>query len=325
MGAPRLNPLKSVSFRCKQEGCKVPFEAEPDLVEPDDSQDFHPWRYVAKCPKCGGRSEQAAWERNLLKAYAKATGPKTPEGIAKVTANLEGHPTAEESKRTRWNATKHGLYLMASKYFPARPGKYQACNGCRYLNNGCSDISEACMLRVEVFMRHQLAYDENNPRLLMQDNIELQAAVRGIVNEILLAITRRGVELVTPQWYYDKDGRFHLAQYTPTDGAGEPVQLMEVRENPLLKILIEIMRANGMTLPDDGMTMRASEQDSAMTGFLDAQRGQSEQLLEFEERRTKAMENLTGLIERSRQKTNNDPVLIEYRQGEGVPVEGGER
>lgn len=315
MGAPRLNPLKTVTFLCSGMDCPTKFEAIPETVEPDESQDWHPWRYTAHCPQCGQVAEQAYWEKALLKAWAKSTGPKTAEGLAKAAANLEGHPTAAEAQLTRFNAIKHGLYTTATKYFPARPGKYQACEGCRYLDNGCGEISKACLQRVEIYMVHQLAYDENNPKLLAQLNMEMQATVRAIVNEILLSIARRGVEWETPEWYYDKDGRFHLAKYTPEDG-GQPIQIMKVQEHPLLKTLIDLMKSNGMTLPDDGMTLRSAEQEQQMKGFLASRAGDQEQLMDFQQRQTVALEKLSGLIDRSKQRLQGDPVLAEYRDVE---------
>ena len=100
--------ISHVNFRCGE--CRKAFEGAPDLVEDDADQAHHPYRYFAHCPHCGARHQpQASWERALLKAHQHSTGPKTPEGVAAVTANLEGHPTPHEALRTRFNAMKHGI------------------------------------------------------------------------------------------------------------------------------------------------------------------------------------------------------------------------
>lgn len=306
--------LKIVTFRCSQQGCNSTFKSEPGRIEPDESQDHHPWRYLAICPSCGQEAEQIHWERSLLKAHANATGPKTPEGLAAVTKNLEGHPTLQESQLTRFNASKHGLYARVMKYFPARPGKYAACEDCPYMDNGCTELTKACMRRAEIFLRYQLAYDEKNPQLLRDMNMELQASLRGIVDDIIRSIVRRGVEWEVPKWYYDKDGDFHWAEGMNKDG--DQVKLTEIVEHPLLKTLIDLLKSNGMTLPDDGMTLRSADQDAALKGYLEHREGDSEQALEYQRRSTVALENLSGLIDRSRERKQADPVLLEH-QGEG--------
>ncbi len=231
-----------------------------------------------------------------------------------MSKNLEGHPTAQESQLTRFNAMKHGLNAKVARYFPARPGKYPQCESCPYLNNGCTELTKACMRRAEVFMLHMIAYEEKDPRLLVAMNAELQASVRAIINDIILVIAKDGVQLVTPEWYYDKDGGFHFAE--GKNSAGETVVIKKVQEHPLLKILIDLIKANGMTLPDDRMTTRSMQENSELQGYLQAQAGEQEQLSDYARRSAVALENLTGMIERSRTRVKNDPVLLEH-QGAG--------
>jgi len=98
--------LSQVNFRCDK--CKHAWESEPDLIEDAPDLEHHPYRYFATCPKCSAENQpQAAWARALMKAHQASTGPRTPEGLARVAKNLEGHPNAEAVQRTRFNAMKN--------------------------------------------------------------------------------------------------------------------------------------------------------------------------------------------------------------------------
>ncbi|MCW5627162.1 MAG: hypothetical protein KIT73_20765, partial [Burkholderiales bacterium] len=123
-------PLSEVTFSCRQCYGGRTFKASPDRVEDAPEDPVHPWRYFAACPQCGAEVEQAQYERALLKAWLNATGPRTAEGKAATAANLEGHPTAEEALRTRFNAMKHGMSARVATYFPAKPDGYAHCSGC---------------------------------------------------------------------------------------------------------------------------------------------------------------------------------------------------
>jgi hypothetical protein len=92
----------------------------------------HPFRYFAQLPGLR-RGERAA---GLVGARADGwrtrlrPGPVTAEGKAAAAKNLEGHPTPQESRLTRFNAMKHGMEARTATYFPAKPDKYAFCEGC---------------------------------------------------------------------------------------------------------------------------------------------------------------------------------------------------
>lgn len=112
-------PLDQITFHC--DACYRSFKAAPRRVEDEPETEHHPFRYFAVCPRCDAECEQARFERGLIKAWASATGPRTPEGKAASAKNLEGHPTPEEALRTRFNAMKHGMAAKVATYFPAKP------------------------------------------------------------------------------------------------------------------------------------------------------------------------------------------------------------
>lgn len=300
--------LTEISFVCRE--CRHSFKTEPDRVEDAPDLDHHPYRYFAACPVCGAACEQAAWERALLKAWTRATGPRTESGKAKVSQNLEGHPTPEETLRTRFNAMKHGIYARTATYFPARPGGYPHCEGCEHRHDACI-TQTACLKRTELFLRHHIAFDTRDPAMLMELRADTQAAIHALINDMILAIAQDGgPRLLSPEWYYDSEGSCHFVKWK--NEVGEERQLMKNEAHPLLRVLMDFISKNTISLADMGMTPRAQEEGDVIKGHLDAQREDRQSLTEYQERQTKAIENLGTLIARSQDRIKRDPVLIEH-------------
>jgi len=290
MGKLQLEPRSTVHFKCC---CGHAFEAEPSRVEDEPARPWHPYRYFTECLDCGSEAEQAHWEVALLKAYTKATGPRTKDGIAAVTNNLKGHPTAEETKITRFNALKHGMRSSVATFWPAKPGKYPQCDGCDILET-CAE-NPACMKKVELYMKHHVAFETGDPSMLSGLRATLQANIQAVIDDMFLAIIQDGVRLKTPQWYYDKNGDFHWASKESPE-TGEIVTLYEIQAHPLIKLVGELVSKNGMTLSDASMTQRQagdnpeSERDStAPTG---------EELREWKERSDRQQQQLMKMIQR---------------------------
>jgi len=310
MGIPRPDPLTSVAFICSV--CRHTFDQAPDRVEPAPENDWHPHAYYAECPVCHGEAEQAGWQKGLLKAWSKATGPKTPEGKAASAANVEGHPTPAESRLTRFNAMKHGLFARTAMVFPAKPGKYPHCEGCEHLETRACVAQRACLKRAELLLKHQVAFESADPSMLMGLRADTQAMVQALIDDMLLTIAMDGgPRLKSPEWYYDKDGKFHLAAYTDSQ-TGELVQIHKLEAHPLLKPLIDYLSKNAMTLSDLEMTPKSHDEQEAMKGFLDGKTADEESALEYQERQTMALEKLSEQIARSQQQLRHDPVLIEH-------------
>ncbi len=321
MGKPRLDPLQTVDFRC--EDCGERFTSPPATTEPDDSRPWHPWYYTAPCPKCGEPiTNQCPQQRGLLKAWAHATGPRTPEGLANSASNLDGHPTPEETKITRMNSLKHGGYANTVSYFPSRPGKYAACDVCDYLDDVCipdppthHDNPRACLKKAEIFMRHQIAFDTGDPALLTSMRAETQAGVQAIIDEMILQISQDGGPRIKEiVWYHDKDGGFHLAKYDD-DKSGGKVQIYEIKAHPLLKTLIDFISKNSLTLSDMGMTPKVHNENELLAGNLHNENLARQDSLEFREQQKQLMNQLKDQITRSQESTKNDPALLEYNQG----------
>ncbi len=315
MDNSNISVRNQVTFYCPD--CKISFKKKPDLIEEYPERDYHPYFYYGNCPQCKEQCEQAYWDQNLLKAHAHATGPKTVAGKAASAANLEGHPTPEETLITRFNAMKHGLHAKVADYFPARPGKYPQCDGCELRESICSQ-EVACLKRVELFMKHHIAFDTKDPSMLMGLRADTQAAIQGLINDMILTIAQDGGPRVEdPVWTYVKDEGFQLVSYYDA-GLGRMVRVTEKKAHPLLKPLIDFINKNSMTLADMEMTPKVQDEQEAMKGFLDAAKPNANESLEdFSQKTLGVMDDMKALIKKSQEATNNDPILIEHEQSEG--------
>ncbi|MFN2288667.1 MAG: hypothetical protein ABR578_10090 [Chromatocurvus sp.] len=299
----RSNPLAEVAFVCG--GCRYRFEGPPGRVESCPDQPWHPHRYLAECPECGAEAEQAAWQRSLLKAWANATGPRTAEGLARTAENLEGHPTPDEAKLTRFNAMKHGLFARTAKYFPAKPGSYPHCETCEHMATLACIPQRACLKRAELLLQHEVAFETGDPGLLTGMRAGTQAMIQALIDDMLLTIAMDGgPRIKSPEWYSDKDGGFHLAQFR--DFAGELQQIYKLEAHPLLKHLIDYLAKNSMTLADLEMTPKARDEQDALRGYLDKEKeGQSS--TDYQQKMLTQQQKLLDLIHAGM--TRNEKVI----------------
>jgi hypothetical protein len=304
--------LAETTFRC--DACEFTWEGAPARVVDDESTPWHPWAYFAACPICSEEAPQQPQARHLLKMWAKSTGPRTPEGKAAVTKNIEGHPTPEETLRTRFNAVKHGLRAEVATYFPAKPGGYPHCNGCEYLHSTCR-VGTGCQKRTELFLRHRIAFDTKDPSMLTDLRADLHATIQAILSDMLLAVVQDGARLKTPEWYYDQDGSFHLAQF-PDPDTGKTVQIYKLEEHPLLKRIGEFVSRIGLDLNSQGMTPKVQDDADVIRGHLDQDGERAEMSLEYQRRQTEMLEKLGGLIDRSRASAAKDPILLERQSAD---------
>lgn len=305
--------LDTTTFRC--DACEFTWEAPPARVEDDESTPWHPWAYFAVCPHCGEDCPQQPQARHMLKMWAKASGPKTAEGKAAVRKNLEGHPTPEATVRTRFNAMKHGLTAQVATYFPAKPGSYPHCNGCEYLATCYTHV--ACQKRTELFLRHRIAFETRDPSLLTDIRADLHATLSALVQDMLIAVLADGARQTVPEWYYDKDGCFHLAQYVDHE-TGQLRQITKISEHPLLKRIGEYVTRFGLDLNSQGMTPKVQEDADVIRGHLEQQGENSQMALEYQRQQATALTNLSALIQSARDAAKNDPILLERQAAEGA-------
>lgn len=306
-------PLTQITFRCGT--CRHTFSCPPDRVIDDLAQEHHPYAYFAECRVCGGEAEQAAHEKNLLKAWANATGPRTPEGKAAAAANLDGHPTAEEAQRTRFNALKHGMNAKTASYFPARPDGYSFCKTCD-VDRGWCHAQPACVKQTEIFLLHHAAFEQRDPKHLMGIYSGLQAAVFAVLQQILQTIIADGVKIESPEWYTTKDGECLFIEYTNVHG--ERKSLMNIEAHPLFKPLGELISRTGLSLSDMGMTPKLAEDEQAQMGRLAAEGATQESLLAFAQQSAESLGALKEMLQRAKDQAARDPILLEYEQQNGA-------
>lgn len=313
MAIDRSKPLSEITFYCKP--CYRSFKAEPERIEDAQEQEFHPFEYFSPCPRCGDECAQVHWEKNLLKAYSKATGPKTEDGKAASAANLDGHPTKEESLRTRFNAMKHGLSARTATYFPSKPDGYSFCQGCDVDRVHCSHQS-ACIKKTELFMLHHAAFDQRNPKHLMGIYADLQASVFAIVQQIIQTIVADGVKVEQVVWDRDSEGSVRVAEYV--DEKGERHIIREnMMAHPLFRPLGEMLSRANLSLSDMGMTQKVVEAEENELGRLSGDQAEKESIDEYRKRTLALLSGMADKIQRSNQLTNSDPKLIEYQQEGG--------
>lgn len=308
MSAARLD---HVHFHCR--GCGERFETAPAGVEDAPEDAWHPWRYLAPCPKCRAAASQAGWERALLKAWKHATGPRTPEGIAATSANLTGHPTAEEALRTRFNAMKHGLSAKVATYFPAKPDKYARCQSCEVDRAWCA-AQPACAKQQELFLLHHAAFEQKNPRHLSSIYANLQAAVFALVQEIVTTIIADGAKITAPQYYTDPSGQLVVATYI--DEHGKRRIIHDIEAHPLFRPLSELLSRNGLSLADMGMTAKVVEEDEEAMGRVKTVTDERTAVEQFSRQTVESMQALAGMIERATASRSRDPILIEHERQE---------
>jgi hypothetical protein len=305
-----------VTFRCL--GCKHVWKEKPPKIEEAPERESHPWRYFADCPECGRADvEQASWERAMLAAYGRHTGPRTEAGKRRSSLNRVLTPhTEEEIARTRFNRLKHGLYAKVQVFFPAKPGKYPHCNGCRWLDNGCGEWDHgACLVQTELFLRHRIAYQTRNAGLLTELAADRQAHTQALISNLLIAIAQGGVEIRRPHYVSDKDGNVKLVEYV--DANGDVRRVEDVLANPLIKPLYELLAKNSEILTREGMTEKAQEDDEQLRGFIHRDEQQQVALADHAKEQSAKLEKLLDLVERSRERQKRDPVLIEHQREEG--------
>jgi len=292
----------TLNFRCAD--CKLRFESENFTIEQNDQGGLD--HYFAECPQCNQMVPQLYWERNLMKAHRKATGPQTAEGKAKVRENLRGHPTKEATKWTRWNAMYTGAHAQAGAIFPAKPGKYPNCKTCEVDKKWCAS-QLACKTKTELFLLYHVAWKTGNPELLAELASRKNAMLEAISSDMMLGVISEGVTLRQPQFFVNpKTGECDLVR----DEQGDVVKT--VLAHPLLKYIPEYMKIANQQPADFNMTRRQQgDQNPVLNGFLN---GGNEDLSEYHERQTQSLAQLETLILESRQATLNDPVYLEYRE-----------
>lgn len=134
---------------------------------------------------------------------------------------------------------------------------------------------------------------------------------------MILAIASRGVELRSPEyWVNYKEGTCGVVDFiNPETGRREVVYKTEA--NPLLKPLIDYIKHNNLTLADMGMTPKIQEEQELMQGVLDQRDHGREEVTAFQRRQQELLEQLSEQVQRSQQRREQDPVLVEHQRNEG--------
>lgn len=247
----------------------------------------------------------------MLKAHQHSTGPKTPEGVAAVSANLEGHPTPHEALRTRFNAMKHGATARTATYFPAKAGGYAFCARCDVDRDWCSK-QPACVKQTEIFMLHHAAFEQRDPKVLTAIHADMHAALMATLQMCIQEVLGLGVLIKAPKVELDREGNPVTLTYTAEDGSKR--YIYNYTSNPAFKPLTELISRLGLSMGDLGMTVKAAEDDEDKNlGRLKLDEDAKETLSAFGQRMVQATENARVLIQQAQKATAADPVLVEHK------------
>jgi hypothetical protein len=255
------------------------------------------------------------WEKNAMKAWAKATGPKTEEGKAASAANLDGHPTPDEALRTRFNAMKHGLNARTATYFPSKPDGYAFCAGCDVDRVHCAS-QPACVKKTELFMLHHAAFDQRNPKHLMGIYADLQASIFAMVQQIIQTIVADGVKVEQVVWDRDSEGNVRVAEYLDEHGERHIIR-ENMMAHPLFKPLGEMLSRANLSLADMGMTQKVIEAEEDAMGRLEHDQDEQESVAAYRQRTLSLLAGMAEKVQRANKLTEHDPKLIEYQQDGG--------
>jgi len=306
--------LTVVNFRC--DVCKHAWDSEPDLIEDAPELEHHPHRYFANCPACKAEHQpQVAWARALMKAHQASTGPKTPEGLAKVGKNLEGHPNAEAVLRTRFNAMKHGMAAKTASYFPAKPDKYPFCGQCEVNRTWCAGQA-ACVKQTEIFMLHHAAFESRNPRVLSGIHADLQAGLTAMLQMLMQGALADGVIIKQPRVELDREGNSVTLTYLGEDGQRK--YIYDHQSHPALKAISDFVSRLGLSMGDLGMTVRAADpEEEEGGGVLKLDDKTQETLSDFNTRMLAVMGGARDMLAAADKATRADPVLVAHEAREG--------
>ena len=96
------------------------------------------------------------------------------------------------------------------------------------------------------------------------------------------------------------------------DTEGQRQLIMEVKENPLLKRMSEIIKSTGMTLGDSGMTVATQNEQDAIEGQLSGEQTDRQTLLEYQEKQALALESMSSMLKRAEDRRKQDPIALEH-------------
>lgn len=306
-----MDPKERLTFLCRR--CRFKWSGAPVTITPDDTNEYHPFIYTATCERCGNEEvKPIGWEYNLEKAHALATGPRTIEGRKRISESTrERMKDPAITNKTRFNALKHGAYAKVANYYPARPGHYAACSTCDRLDNVCGqDGIEVCLKKAELFMRHHHAFDTGDPALLSEDNASLQANVRAIADEMILTIINDGVRVKKPVMHNTPGGSIHVSVKNE-EGIDE--FLYDLQAHPLIGPFMALLSRNHLTMQDMNMTPRKEDLEDENLGFVSEEEMQTIDLQEWLNKEEEALNNLAEMIERSKEITEKDPLVLEHK------------
>lgn len=289
----------TTTFRCPD--CQLNSELPVERVQKRPDSTPHPFEYFATCPLCGSEIPEAAFMKNLYRAWLNPTGTKSPEVSAQ---NL---PDPHDGRR-RFNALKHGLFAKKAKYFPAKVGQYAECTDCVY-SQECEE-GGICLEITKLRMMVTRAFDSKNPELLQPLFQDIQSDMFVLLKRMMNQVMADGVALKAPVFCGSKDGPVLVKD-------ADNKQIIETSAHPLIKAIGDLIQKNGLSLSDLQMTPKTQIDQSIALGNLAAGQTQRLTLQQMHEERKGIMEDFLAKMAGSTANRESDPIYQEQKEESG--------
>ena len=239
--------------------------------------------------------------------------PFPPGGVADITARPVADAMGRHLKQTVIVENKAAAGGGVGMHYVARakPDGYTFCKACEIDRDYCR-AQPACEKQTKLFMLHRAAFEQRDPRMLMGIYADFHSALMVTIQQILQTIIADGVTIRSPKTYVDKDGRCLVVEYY--DEQGQRCVVNDLEAHPLFRPLGELISRTGISLAELGMSGKNAEQEVVLPGQLQSGGKGVEAIEDFARKQSAALEALGGLVMRAKEKTREDPVLIEFKE-----------
>ncbi len=228
------------------------------------------YRFFSRCPMCNEeRINKHHCYGQLEKAWASATGPQTEKG----------------KNRARLNAVKHGKYMrVLTAMAPAKYGKYSNCDKCDEKKECEAGEVRYCPHQRGIMLRFLQAYEDGDVEALKAYAAMAQARTMGVLDNIFAEILNRGVLIEEPKL------RSNGEQAETSEG----IPIVEIKRNPLIKQIPEMMRTLGFEAEQQRMTPASNDaKDTDPSGNLKGIETASDFLKELRETLNTAIDGVS--------------------------------
>jgi len=268
-----MNDFKRSAFLCGH--CGTVTSATRDQFRIDETTGD----IFAVCSGCGKEAPESWWMDNLRQGSGKQTGPVTDAG----------------KQRCSRNAVKHGGF-SSSHLYPRKPGDYPECDRCQDRPECESDLSGYCHRKIEVYNKFMLAISSGDPQKIQEMVAGNFASMQQLLGHLFKDVFSHGSTIESPIIVKDAEGNPLVMK-----------DVVELKANPAVSRIIDLMVRWGMTLPEFGITPKGQKDRELLQGHLAADAGDRRTADEYRKSQSAALKNLGDVLKRSEELRKADP------------------